>query len=65
MRFSSQFTVLYEDTLSKLLSFFENLLIVDVGHGRDEALEEEEDVTHAKRSKFPHYLVPPHVTRHQ
>lgn len=35
----SQFTVLYKDALRKLISFFEDLLIVDVGHGRDEALE--------------------------
>ena len=35
----SQFTVLDEDALSQLVSFFEDLLIVDVGHGGDEALE--------------------------
>lgn len=29
----SQFTVLYEDALCELLSFFEDLLIIDIGHG--------------------------------
>lgn len=58
----SQFTILYEDALRKLISFFEDLLVVDVGHGRDEALEEEQDVTDLKRSKLFHYFVPPCVT---
>lgn len=55
----SQFTVLDEDALSELVSFFEDLLVVDVGHGGDEALEEEQDVTHTQRPKLPHYPVPP------
>lgn len=40
LRLFSQFTVLDEDALSELVSFFEDLLIVDVGHGGDEALKE-------------------------
>lgn len=40
LRSHSQFTVLDEDALSELVAFFEDLLIVDVGHGSDEALEE-------------------------
>ena len=51
---SSQFTVLNENALSELVPFFENLLVVDVGHGGDEALEEEQDVAHAQRAKPPH-----------
>lgn len=43
----SQFTVLDEDTLCELVSFFEDLLIVDVSHGGDEALEKEQNVSHA------------------
>lgn len=55
----SQFTVLDEDTLSELVSFLEDLLIVDVGHGWDEALEEQQDVAHTQRPKLVHYSVPP------
>ena len=50
-----QFTVLDKDALSELVSFLEDLLIVDVGHGWDEALEEEQDVAHTQRSKLPQY----------
>lgn len=59
----SQFTVLDEDALSELVSFFEDLLIVDVGHGGYEALEEEQDMTHTERSKLLYYPVPPGLPR--
>lgn len=55
----SQFTVLDEDALRELVSFFEDLLVVDVGHGGDEALEEEQDVTHTQGAQLLHQRVPP------
>ena len=53
------FTVLDEDALGELLPFLEDLLVVDVGHGGDEALEEEEDVADAQRLQPDHQVVPP------
>lgn len=40
-----QFTVLDEDILCQLVSFFKDLLHVDVGHRWNDALHQEEDVT--------------------
>ncbi len=58
-----QFTVLDEDTLCELVSFFQNLFIVDVGHGGDEALKKKQDVSHTQRSKLFHHAVPPGLSR--
>lgn len=59
----SQFTVLDEDALGELVSFFQDLLVVDVGHGGDEALEEDEDVTDSQRSQLLQRPVPPFLPR--
>lgn len=48
------FTALDEDALCELVSFLEDLLIIYVGHGWDEALEEKQDVTDTKGSKSAH-----------
>ena len=53
------FAVLDEDALGELLSFLEDFLVVDVGHGGDEALEEEEDMADAQRLQPDHQVVPP------
>lgn len=49
-----QFTVLDKDALCELVSFLEDLLIIDVGHGWDEALEEKQDMTDTQGSKSAH-----------
>lgn len=59
----SQFAVLDEDALCELVSLFEDLLIVDVGHGRNKALEEEQHVAHTQRSKLLQCPVPPLLPR--
>lgn len=61
--FLSQFTVLDEDAFRDLVSLFQDLLVVDVGHGRDEALEQQQDVAHAQRPQLVHHLVPPGLSR--
>lgn len=58
-----QFTVLDEDALSELVSFLEDLLVVYIGHGRDEALEEQQDVADPQGSESPQQPLPPLVPR--
>lgn len=58
-----QFTVLDEDALSQLVSFLEDLLVVYIGHGRDEALEEQQDVADPQGSESPQQPLPPLVPR--
>lgn len=60
---SPQFTVLDEDALCELLSLFEDLLVVDVGHRGDKALQQNQDVAHAQISKFLQHPVLPGLTR--
>ena len=43
-----QLAVLDEDALGELLAFFQDFLVVDVGHGRHEALHQQEHVAQAE-----------------
>lgn len=59
----SQFTVLDEDALGELLSLLQDLLVVDVGHGRDEALQQQQDVAQAQRAQPAQHSLPPLLPR--